>query len=200
MWRQAQQTAAARTASQTGHSAAEGASSHMLARASSSGATTAAAPVVAWPRQQEGTLRGAAAQAALRHVPPSLHQEAPQVQSNTTPHSSRAAARGTPHIIQGTAGKSDLAAAGPGLAKSGGLTGANEVSGQTVAGVSGQREESDGAAGEGGQATNSRGGRAGPGPASLAATLAEYSQLHARSGAPHPAWIIGSPLIQVCAQ
>ncbi|CAL8465063.1 g4598 [Coccomyxa elongata] len=195
-WRQAQQTAAGRTASQSGHSAAEGASSHMLAWASSSGATTAAAPVVAWPRQQEGTLRGAAAQAAVRHVPPSLHQEAPQLHSNTNPHSSRAAAGGTPHKIHVTADEPDLAAAGSGLVTSGGLTGANEVSGQTVAGISGQREESEGAAGKGGQATNNRGGRAGPGPASLAATLAEYRQLRARSGAPHPAWVIGSPLIQ----
>ncbi|BDA50658.1 probable mitochondrial inner membrane protein OXA1L [Coccomyxa sp. Obi] len=210
-WRQAQQNAAARTAasqqtrsnfsgtaaSQSGHSAAGGASSHMLTKSTAtSGATGAAAPVVAWPRQQEETLRPAAAQAALRHMPPSAVREVPQVHGNTTPYNNPAAASGTPHSSKVTAGKQGPAAAGPGVANPGDLTGVDVVRGQPVAGVSDQRQESDGAAGEGGQATNSRGGRAGPGPASLAATLAEYSQLRGRSGAPHPAWIIGSPLIQ----
>lgn len=208
-WRQAQQTAAARTASrqprsnfsgtaasQAGQSAAGGAPSQIQRQSSSSGATKAAAPVVAWDRQQEGTLGAAAARAALR--PPSRDQEAPPGLSNTIPDNKKAAASGTLHDSDVTAGKPGPAAVEPGMTYSGDLTGANVVSGQTVAGVSGQREESDGATGEGGQATSSRGGRAGPGPASLAATLAEYSRLRARSGAPHPAWIIGSPLIQVC--
>ena len=210
-WRQAQQNAAARTASQQtrsnysgtaasqpGVSAAGGASSHLLAKSSPSEATAAAAPVVAWPRQQEGTLHPAAAQVALRQEPPSLDEEGPQIPSNAIPDN-RDDKIGTPHKNKASGGESASATAGPGGAGSVDPTRADVVSGQTVAGVSGQRQDGDSAAGGGGQATNARGGHAGPGPASLAATLAEYGRLRMRSGAPHPAWIIGSPLIQVCA-
>lgn len=45
---------------------------------------------------------------------------------------------------------------------------------------------------------DNRGGRASPsGAASFQATLREFNALRRRSGAPHPAWIIASPLIQV---
>lgn len=62
--------------------------------------------------------------------------------------------------------------------------------------TSGGDHEGD-TAGEG-QAT-SRGDCAGPGPSPLGATLAEYRRLRAASSAPHPAWILGSPLIQAHA-
>lgn len=203
-WRQAQQSAAQRAASlqsrssfvsgaagSPGTTATGAAHPSTAARSPLTGAAEMATPGFAQvtQRQREGTLHGAAAQAALRQLPPLPDQG---VNATSPPHNSQPA--GVRSQQQGV----EHTRLEPGGGDGEGVSGVNLRGGHAMAGPSIQRPEEDRAKGGDGQATN-RGGSAGPRPVSTAETLQEYWRLRAKSGAPHPAWIIASPVIQVVA-
>jgi hypothetical protein len=135
-------------------------------------------------RQTEGTLHGAAAQAALRELPSLPNQG---VNATSPPHNSQPA--GVRLQQQGVEHTRLERGGGDGE----GVSGVDQRAGPSLQ----QPEEDRGKEGDG-QATN-RDGSAGPRSVSTAETLQEYWRLRAKSGAPHPAWIIASPVIQVVA-
>ena len=196
-WRQAQQSAAQRAASlQSRSSFVSGAAGSLgttatvaahpstAGRSPLTGAAEMATPGFAQvtQRQTEGTLHGAAAQAALRELP-SLPDQG--VNATSPPHKSQPA--GVRSQQQGV----EHTGLEPGGGDGEGVSGVNQRAGPSL-----QRPEEDRGKEGDGQATN-RGGSGGPRPVSTAETLQEYWRLRAKSGAPHPAWIIASPVIQV---
>ncbi len=185
-WRQAQQSAAQRSASQQTHSSfgsrAPGPYSSAAASSLSSKTPGLTRPAAA---QAEGTqLHGLAAQAALNQARLLSDQDA------------HAAGPSGSRKVEGGRLKQEETRQAKGESKGAHRGGALGVDAEGGPPANRQQDDEGDNKGADGQATN-RGGIAGLRPISVADTLAEYWRLRARSGAPHPAWIVGSPAIQV---
>ncbi|EIE20465.1 hypothetical protein COCSUDRAFT_67376 [Coccomyxa subellipsoidea C-169] len=177
-WRQAQQSAAQRSASQQTHSSfgsrAPGPYSSAAASSLSSKTPGLTRPAAA---QAEGTqLHGMAAQAALNQARLLSDQDA----HAAGPSGSRKVEGGRPKQEETRQAKGESGGAHRG--------GALWVDAEGGSAANRQQDDEGDDKGADGQAKN-RGDSAGLRQISVADTLAEYWRLRARSGAPHPAWI-----------